>query len=101
MTGSVDFQTDDPSAGINITRDDPGLVLDTIAACLDVQYGLRVSSVTFLPLGYDLNAAVYKVITEGGTNHFFSSSGSGASRSPGCWSPGHCQSAGSKTCLLR
>jgi spectinomycin phosphotransferase len=70
MTGSVDFQTDDPSAGINITRDDPGLVLDTIAACLDVQYGLRVSSVTFLPLGYDLNAAVYKVITEGGTNYF-------------------------------
>ena len=60
MTGSVDFQTDDPSAGINITRDDPGLDLDTIAACLDVQYGPRVSSVTFLPLGYDLNAAVYK-----------------------------------------
>jgi hypothetical protein len=70
MTGSVDFRTDDPSTGINITRDDPGLDLDTIAACLDVQYGQRVSSVTFLPLGYDLNAAVYKVITEGGTNYF-------------------------------
>jgi spectinomycin phosphotransferase len=43
-------------------RDDPGLDLDTITACLDAQYDLRVSAITFLPLGYDLNAAVYKVI---------------------------------------
>ena len=51
-------------------RDDPGLDLDTIAACLDAQYGLRVSAITFLPLGYDLNAAVYKVIAEDGTDYF-------------------------------
>jgi spectinomycin phosphotransferase len=43
-------------------RDDPGLDLDEIAACLDAHYDLRVSCITFLPLGYDLNAAVYKVI---------------------------------------
>ena len=28
---------------VRVTRDDPGLDLDTIAACLDVQYDLRVS----------------------------------------------------------
>ena len=51
-------------------RDDPGLDLDAITACLDVEYDLRVSSITFLPLGYDLRAAVYKVIGEGGTTYF-------------------------------
>jgi spectinomycin phosphotransferase len=51
-------------------RDDPGLDLDTIAACLDAQYDLRVSAITFLPLGYDLNAVVYKVIAEDGTAYF-------------------------------
>ena len=51
-------------------RDDPGLDLDSITACLNAQYDLRVRSVTFLPLGYDLNAAVYKVIAEEGTAYF-------------------------------
>jgi spectinomycin phosphotransferase len=51
-------------------RDDPGLNLDAIAACLDAQYDLRVSEITFLPLGYDLNAAVYKVIAEDETAYF-------------------------------
>ena len=39
-------------------RDDPGLDEDKIAACLDAQYGLRVVSIAFLPIGYDLNAFV-------------------------------------------
>jgi spectinomycin phosphotransferase len=51
-------------------RDDPGLDLDTITACLDVQYDLRVSAITFLPLGYDLSAAVYKVFAGEGTAYF-------------------------------
>ena len=51
-------------------RDDPALDLDEIAACLDAQYDLRVSSVEFLPLGYDLNAAVYKVVARDGTAYF-------------------------------
>jgi spectinomycin phosphotransferase len=51
-------------------RDDPGLDLDTITACLDVQYDLRVSAITFLPLGYDLGAAVYKVFAGEGTAYF-------------------------------
>ena len=54
-------------AGTNVTRDDP-VDLDTIAACLDVQYDLR--EIGSSPLGYDLNAAVYKVIAEEGTAYF-------------------------------
>jgi len=36
---------------MSITRDDPGLELDRIALCLEAQYDLRVTSITFLPLG--------------------------------------------------
>jgi spectinomycin phosphotransferase len=54
----------------SVVRDDPGLDLDSIAACLDEQYDLHVSAITFLPLGYDLNAAVYKVVAEDGTEYF-------------------------------
>ena len=32
-------------------RDDPGLDMGKIAACLDARYGLRVASVAFLPIG--------------------------------------------------
>ena len=70
MTSSNCRQADEVSAGTGVTRDDPRLDLDSIAACLDAQYDLRVSSITFLPLGYDLSAAVYKVIAEGGTAYF-------------------------------
>jgi len=53
-----------------VTRDDPGLDLDAIAVCLNEQYDLHVSAIAFLPLGYDLNAAVYKVVTEDGSDYF-------------------------------
>jgi spectinomycin phosphotransferase len=42
-------------------RDDPGLDLDEIAACLATEYGLRAAGMTYLPIGYDMNAAVYEV----------------------------------------
>src|SRR5918998_1584235 len=70
MTDSESCQSGDASAAVGLMRDDPGLDLDTIAACLDAEYGLRVSAITFLPLGYDLNAAVYKVIAEDGRAYF-------------------------------
>jgi spectinomycin phosphotransferase len=70
MTGSDGGQSEDASAGASITRDDPGLDLDTLGACLEAEYDLRVRSIAFLPLGYDLNAAVYKVIAEDGTAYF-------------------------------
>jgi spectinomycin phosphotransferase len=70
MTVSEGSQSDVASAITTGMRDDPGLDLDTIAACLDAQYDLRVSAITFLPLGYDLNAVVYKVVAEDGTAYF-------------------------------
>jgi spectinomycin phosphotransferase len=70
MTVSEGSQSDVASAITTGMRDDPGLNLDAIAACLDAKYDLRVSAITFLPLGYDLNAAVYKVIAEDGTAYF-------------------------------
>ncbi len=51
-------------------RADPSLDVGKISACLAAHYNLRVASVTFLPIGYDLNAAVYKVISHGGTAYF-------------------------------
>jgi len=70
MTVSEGYQPDVASAITSGMRDDPGQDLDAIAACLNAQYDLRVSAITFLPLGYDLNAAVYKVIAEDGTDYF-------------------------------
>jgi spectinomycin phosphotransferase len=51
-------------------REDPGLDVDKISACLQAHYGLRVTSVTFLPIGYDPNAAVYEVASCDGGCHF-------------------------------
>ena len=51
-------------------REDPGLDGGKIAACLDAHYGLRVANVAFLPIGYDLNAAVYEVVADDGRTYF-------------------------------
>ncbi len=51
-------------------REDPRLDVDKISACLKTHYGLCVTSVTFLPIGYDQNAAVYEVASCDGGCHF-------------------------------
>lgn len=51
-------------------RDDPSLDGDKIVACLGTQYGLAVARVAFLPLDYDLNAAVHEVTTNDGAAYF-------------------------------
>ena len=51
-------------------REDPGLGIDKISACLDTHYGLGVASVSLLPLGYDPGAAVYRVIADDGGSYF-------------------------------
>jgi spectinomycin phosphotransferase len=70
LTGTDAGQSQEVSVGANITRDDPGLDLDAIAACLEAEFGLRVRSIAFLPLGYDLTAAVYKVVAADGISYF-------------------------------
>ena len=48
----------------------PDLQDEKISACLQVEYGLNVVQVAFLPLGADLNTAVYRVVTENETSYF-------------------------------
>jgi spectinomycin phosphotransferase len=48
----------------------PDLDEQCILSRLAGEYGLRAAQVSFLPLGVDLNAAVYRVITEDRTPYF-------------------------------
>ena len=48
----------------------PNLPDDRISACLQAEYGLRVAAIAFLPLGADLNTAVYRVVAEDGAAYF-------------------------------
>jgi spectinomycin phosphotransferase len=41
-----------------------------ISACLQAEYGLRAVQIAFLPLGADLNTAVYRAVTDDGTPNF-------------------------------
>jgi spectinomycin phosphotransferase len=51
-------------------REDPGLDPRRIATCLDARYGLEVAFINYLPVGYDLSAAVYEVGTDAGESYF-------------------------------
>jgi spectinomycin phosphotransferase len=55
---------------MSLKRKDPGLDAETIAACLDLNYGLRAAAIDFLPIGYDMNAAVYKLRARHGESYF-------------------------------
>ncbi len=48
----------------------PDIAPATLAARLRAEYGLRASDVDFLPLGADVNTAVYRVTAEDGTACF-------------------------------
>lgn len=48
----------------------PNLSDDTIIACLRDEFGLRIEGVTFLALGADVNAFVYRVEANDGTPYF-------------------------------
>ncbi len=51
-------------------RDDPALERGAIAACLAAHYELVVSSITFLPIGHDSRASVYKIVTRDERGYF-------------------------------
>ncbi len=48
----------------------PNLPEDLILARVREEFGLPADRVTFLPLGYDLNTAVYRVLADDGTAYF-------------------------------
>lgn len=50
--------------------EDPGISLPRIRSHLRAEFGLHAGEVTFLPLGYDQNTAVYRVVAEDGEVYF-------------------------------
>lgn len=48
----------------------PEIQDEKIVACLQDEYGLLAAQVTFLPLGADLNTAVYRVVADDETPYF-------------------------------
>lgn len=48
----------------------PNLADDKIITCVKHEYGLAVAQITFLPLGADVNTAVYRLVTEDQTPYF-------------------------------
>ncbi len=51
----------------------PDLPNEDLIACLRAEYGLPVTQVTFLPLGADVNTAVYRAVAGGGRPYFVKS----------------------------
>lgn len=56
-------------AGGNMTEKQ-SLSLQNIIDCLNSHYGIAAVTLTFLPLGADMNASVYKAETHGGLSYF-------------------------------
>lgn len=48
----------------------PDIPDEKIAACVQDAFGLRVAQIAFLPLGADVNTAVYRAVAEVGTPYF-------------------------------
>lgn len=48
----------------------PGIPEEKIITCLKVNYALDISGLTFLPLGADLNSAVFQADAVGGASYF-------------------------------
>ncbi|HUE75957.1 MAG TPA: aminoglycoside phosphotransferase family protein, partial [Chloroflexota bacterium] len=48
----------------------PAISDENIIACLRDSFGLPISQVTFLPIGADLNSAVYRLTANDGTSYF-------------------------------
>ena len=48
----------------------PDIADEIIISHLETEYNLNVTTLTFLPLGNDLGAAVYRVVSDDGTAHF-------------------------------
>src|SRR4051794_5968015 len=48
----------------------PNVQDEQIATCLRDEYGLNVSEIHFLPLGADMNTAVYRAVTHDGLPYF-------------------------------
>jgi spectinomycin phosphotransferase len=50
-------------------RVEPKIAREQLIACLEEQYGLVPATIDFLPIGRDLNAGVYRVVSEKGASY--------------------------------
>src|SRR5437016_760147 len=50
-------------------REEPRIEPEMLRACLQEQYGLVPATIDFLPIGRDLNAGVYRVLSEEGISY--------------------------------
>src|SRR5438034_6844848 len=50
-------------------REEPRIARETLRACLQEQYGLIPATIDVLPIGRDLNAGVYRVLSEEGISY--------------------------------
>lgn len=48
----------------------PDLADTTISACVRKHFGLHIAQATFLPIGADMNSAVYRIVADDGTPYF-------------------------------
>jgi spectinomycin phosphotransferase len=48
----------------------PALQDEKIISCLGIEYGIKISQLIFLPLGADINTAVYRAVTENDISFF-------------------------------
>jgi spectinomycin phosphotransferase len=48
----------------------PDIQDETIIACIQVEYGIKIAQIAFLPLGGDLSSAVYRASAQDGTAYF-------------------------------
>lgn len=48
----------------------PDISDEDIISCLQANYGLHIDQVAFLPIGDDLNSAVYRALAEDGSHYF-------------------------------
>jgi spectinomycin phosphotransferase len=48
----------------------PAIQDETISACIQAEFDLHITQITFLPLGGDLNTAVYRSVASDGTAYF-------------------------------
>src|SRR5690349_10151740 len=64
-------------------REKPNIAEEQLRACLQDQYGLTVVTLDFLPLGLDYDAAVYRVVSEDGSNYLLKIK-AGPLYEPGC-----------------
>jgi spectinomycin phosphotransferase len=61
------YESDSPNLSM---LEKPDLPDEKIGACLQADYGLRVATIAFLPLGADLGTAVYRVTAADGAAYF-------------------------------